>query len=320
MSTRAAMAESALDSSSGEREQESAAGVRPVALVAGERIVRGRLPAVELLHERLARCLRQQLMRTVERPCEVDAEPIQTPRFSEWIESADPLTLVQVFRVRGSSEHIAFAASQHTVAGVVDLLMGGTGHSHASKQKREFTSLEIRLMGRIFEAVRQALAPAWASGKAPNLDNESVEQNLRLLSFVSPSERICILSYRSVMGSAAMQLSAIFPLQWLTRSLNADSALSTVRADPRADDWSIRMGEAIRECKVTLQAELAHGSISLADVLQLSVGSVLQLQTAPDAPAVVKVEGSAIYEARVGTARGHRAIVLGRPLGAKDRR
>src|ERR1700730_15684789 len=66
-------------------EKIDASGVRPYNLATQERIVRGRMPTLEIINERFARLLRAGLFGFMRRTAEISVGPVKVQKYSEFI-------------------------------------------------------------------------------------------------------------------------------------------------------------------------------------------------------------------------------------------
>src|SRR5580698_2537481 len=66
-------------------EEIDSGGIRPYNLATQERIVRGRMPTLEIINERFARLLRIGLFNFLHRSAEVSIGPVRVSKYSEFI-------------------------------------------------------------------------------------------------------------------------------------------------------------------------------------------------------------------------------------------
>jgi len=113
-----------------EVKEDDTEGVRPYNMATQERIVRGRMPTMEIINERFARLFRIALYNFIHRSSEVSVGPVKVMKFSEFIRNLPVpanLNLVQVKPLRGNA---LFIFDPNLVFMVVDSLFGGDGRFH----------------------------------------------------------------------------------------------------------------------------------------------------------------------------------------------
>src|ERR1051325_2124626 len=121
------------------QQQEDVAGVRTYNLATQERIVRGRMPTLEIINERFARLLRIGLFNFVRRTAEISVGPVRVLKYSEFVRNLvvpTNLNLVQVKPLRGTGLLIF---NPDLVYLIIDNLFGGHGQFHTRVEGRDFT-------------------------------------------------------------------------------------------------------------------------------------------------------------------------------------
>ncbi len=114
-------------------------------LTSQERIVRGRMPTLEMINERFARYTRVSLFNVLRRSADVSVGGVQVLKFGEYVHTLyvpTSLNLVKIRPLRGTS---LFIMDAKLVFKLVDNFFGGDGR-HAKIEGREFTPTEIRIV------------------------------------------------------------------------------------------------------------------------------------------------------------------------------
>jgi flagellar motor switch protein FliM len=135
--------------------------VRPYNLATQERIVRGRMPTLEIINERFARLLRMGLFNFMRRSAEISVGPVRVVKYSEFIRNLvvpTNLNLVQAKPLRGNA---LFIFDPNLVFLVVDTLFGGSGALQARIEGRDFTPTEQRIIQRMLAIVFEDLEKSW---------------------------------------------------------------------------------------------------------------------------------------------------------------
>lgn len=138
-------------------------GVRPYNIATQERIVRGRMPGLEIINERFARLLRVGIFNFMRRTAEISVGPVRVQKYSEFTRNLPiptNLNLVHVKPLRGTS---LFVFDPNLVFFVVDNLFGGDGRFHTRVEGRDFTQTEQRIIGKLLNLVFDHYTTAWKS-------------------------------------------------------------------------------------------------------------------------------------------------------------
>ncbi|MDB5935502.1 MAG: fliM, partial [Massilia sp.] len=135
---------------------EESTGVRTYNLATQERIVRGRMPTLEIINERFARLLRVGLFNFLRRSAEVSVGSVRVSKYSEFIRNLvvpTNLNLVHMKPLRGTA---LMVFDPGLVFLLVDNLFGGDGRFHTRVEGRDFTQTEQRIILRILDIVFEA--------------------------------------------------------------------------------------------------------------------------------------------------------------------
>ena len=134
-------------------------------LTSQDRIVRGRMPALERTNERFARQLRTGFRGLLRRGLDVNYEGMQIQKFGEYANSLLVPTSINVVRLNPLPGHALLVMDARLVFLLVDNFFGG-GRFHAKVEGREFTPSETLVVDRVLETVFAELEKAWGGSSA----------------------------------------------------------------------------------------------------------------------------------------------------------
>ena len=125
-----------------------------------DRIVRGRMPTLEMVNERFARYFRISLFNFLRRSTEVSVSGIQMLKFSEYVQSLFVPTNLNIIKIKALRGSALFVLEPSLVFVIVDAYFGGTGRLQNTAEGREFTATEIRVIRLVLDIVFQDLTKA----------------------------------------------------------------------------------------------------------------------------------------------------------------
>ncbi len=193
----------------------AATPVRPYNLATQERIVRGRMPALEIINERFARLLRTGLFNFVRRAAEIAPGPVRVIKFSEFIRNlAVPanLNLVHVKPLRGTG---LFVFDANLIFLIVDNLFGGSGQLQARAESRDFTPTEQRIIQRMLAIVFEDLENAWSSVHPLKFEYVRSEMHARFANVATPNEVVVVTTFNIDFESAGGEIHICMPYSML---------------------------------------------------------------------------------------------------------
>lgn len=286
--------------------QDDGSGVRTYNLATQERIVRGRLPTLEIINERFARLLRIGLFNFLHRGAEVSIGPVRISKYSEFVRNLvvpTNLNLIHMKPLRGTALMIF---DPNLVFLMVDNMFGGDGRFHTRVEGRDFTLTEQRVIQRILGIVFDCYAKSWQPVYPIQFEYIRSEMNTQFANIATPNEVVVSATFTIELGPVSgemhfcMPYSMIEPIRdVLTSSLQGE----TLEMDKR---WIRLMRQQIQTAEVELVADLGTAKSTLGALLNMKVGDVIPV-TIPETIAA-KVDGVPVMECSYGKVNGQYAL------------
>jgi len=242
-----------------------------------DRIIRGRMPTLEMVNERFARQLRISLFNLLRRSAEISSGSVQIMKFSEYIHTLfvpTSLNMIHMHPLKGTG---LIVFEPKFVFSVLDNYFGGEGRFQARIEGREFTSTELRVIHMVLEICFKDLSEAWSP--VMDIDYEFIhhEVNPQFANIVSPSEVVVVSTFNIELegGSGDVHITLPYSLLEPIREL-LDTGLQSDRTD---DDgrWPKAMRDEVLMAEVDLSAQLTEATMSLKQVVDLKVGDIIPI-------------------------------------------
>ncbi len=269
-----------MDGGAIETESEQAAtfeGTRPYDFGNEDRIIRGRMPTLEMVNERFARQLRISLFNMLRRSAEISSGTVQIMKFSEYIHTLfvpTSLNMIHMNPLRGTG---LIVFEPKLVFTILDNYFGGEGRFQARIEGREFTPTELRIINMVLDVCFEDLAEAWQP--VLEIDYEFVhhEVNPQFANIVSPSEVVVVSSFSIELEGGSGELHITLPYSMLEpiREL-LDTGLQSDRAN-NDGRWPQAMREEVLQADVNLSASLAQTTMSLNKIVELKSGDIIPI-------------------------------------------
>ena len=291
-------------------------GVRPYNLATQERIVRGRMPTMELINERFARYLRIGMFNYMHRNAEVSVGPIKVQKYAEFIRNLvvpTNLNLVLGKPLRGTG---LVVFDPNLVFLVVDNMFGGDGRFHTRVEGRDFTPTEQRIIKGMLDVVFTEYARAWAPVFKLELEYVRSEMNSQFANIATPSEIVVATTFSLDLGGAQAEMHICFPYSMLEPI--RDLLYSTMQSDHITQDrrWIRLLSRQLQTADVELVCNFGNARVTLRDIVDMRVGDVIPL-VVPEV-LTAEVDGVPVFECRHGTKNGHYALKVERLVAPND--
>ena len=308
-----------------ESTDEGDGGVRTYNLGTQERIVRGRMPTLELINERFARYLRIGLFNYMHRTAEISVGPIRVQKYSEFIRNLvvpTNLNLVAAKPLRGTS---LFVFDPNLVFLVVDNMFGGDGRFHTRVEGRDFTPTEQRIIRGLLNVVFAEYARSWKPVYDISFEYIRSEMNSQFANIATPSEIVISTTFSLEFGGTAADMHICFPYSMVEPI--RDLLYSSMQSDQLSSDqrWIVMLRKQLKDAEVEIAAQLASTTVTLGQILKMKAGDIIPISI-PE-KITVNVDHIPLMECRYGQQGGQYALKIERfvtleneepALGAKN--
>ena len=293
--------------------------IQPYEFGREEKIVRGRLPALDTIFERFARSARGKLTAHLGKNCLVTCRGVELVKYGLFSKRLPLPSSMHLWRMPPLRGHALLVFSPALAYGMIDCLFGGGGRKkNVQIEGREYSAIENRLLGKVATVVLEELREAWQPVHSVDIVYARSEVNPLALSLAVPSDTIATATFEVEIDHRPAEFQIAIPYSVLESIKDKLSSGHQV-AREHVDSTSNRVLRAhLRTTAVKVSVELARGSVQVRDLLLLGVGDVLSLSSFADAPAIVTIEGVPKFTGVVGAHRGSKAIRITGPVKAKS--
>lgn len=280
---------------------------RPYDLTSQDRIVRGRMPTLEMINERFARYTRISLFNLLRRSADVAVGGIQIQKFGEYVHTLyvpTSLNMVKLRPLRGTGLIILDAK---LVFKLVDNFFGGDGR-HAKIEGREFTPTELRVVEMVLQQAFTDLKEAWKTIMPIEFEFVNSEVNPSMANIVSPSEVVVVSTFHVELDGGGGDMHITLPyamIEPIRETLDAGMQSDVDDIDER---WVRSLREDVIGATVAVNGTVAAADVTLRDILELQPGDVIPVEL-PE-KLVLTANGVPVLYARLGQSRGNLALQI----------
>ena len=293
--------------------------VRTYDFASQDRIVRGRLPTLEMINERFVRLWRIGLFNLIRRSSELSVRGIELIKFGDYLHSLyvpTNLNLIRFKPLRGTGL-IVFEPT--LVFAVVDNFFGGDGRYPTRIEGREFTATEMRVIQLMLKQAFADLTEAWAPVMNVEFEYINSEINPHFANIVTPREYVVVCRFHVELEGGGGDIHITLPYSMLEPIRDVlDAGIQSDRND-RDESWGITLREQLNGAEVELSSVIARRRMSLRELTKLKVGDILPIDMLKEVP--LCVEGLPVFTGEFGIANDHNAIKIlaAQPPGGRPR-
>ena len=276
-------------------------------LTSQDRIVRGRMPTLEMINERFARYTRISLFNLLRRSADVAVGGIQIQKFSEYVHTLYVPTSLNMIKLRPLRGTGLIILDAKLVFKLVDNFFGGDGR-HTKIEGREFTPTELRVVQMVLRDAFVDLKEAWKAILPIEFEFVNAEVNPSMANIVSPSEVVVVSTFHVELDGGGGDLHITLPYSMIEPMRETLDAGLQTDVDDIDDRWVNSLREDVMSASVNLDCTVVEKSISLRDIIDLEEGDVIPV----DMPETLRLlaNGVPVFNAKLGTSKSNLALQI----------
>jgi len=279
--------------------------VRNYDLTSQDRIVRGRMPTLEMINERFARYTRISLFNLLRRSADVSIGGVQITKFGEYLHTLYVPTSLNLVKFRPLRGTALIVLDAKLVFKLVDNYFGGDGR-HAKIEGREFTPTELRVVQMVLNQIFVDLGEAWRNVYKLDFDHLRSEVNPSMANIVSPSEVVVVSSFHIELDGGGGDIHITQPYAMIEPIRELLDAGMQSDVDEHDERWGKALKEQIKHATVEFTCDVFEREITLRDVVDLEEGDIIPVEM-PEI-VILKANGVPLFNTRVGMSSGNLAL------------
>jgi flagellar motor switch protein FliM len=285
--------------------------VKSYDLTSQDRIVRGRMPTLEMINERFARYTRISMFNLLRRSADVAVGGVQVMKFGEYVHSLyvpTSLNLVKIKPLRGTA---LFILDAKLVFKLVDNFFGGDGR-HAKIEGREFTPTELRVVRMVLEQAFVDLKEAWHAIMEVNFEYINSEVNPAMANIVGPSEAVVVSTFHIELDGGGGDLHVTMPYSMIEPVREMLDAGFQSDLDDQDERWVNALRQDVLDVDVPIGATVARRQLRLRDILHMQPGDIIPVEIPEEL--IMRANGVPAFKVKMGSHKGNLALQVIEPI------
>jgi flagellar motor switch protein FliM len=282
-------------------------GIKQYDLLNQERIIRGRMPTLELINDRFIR--RQSVAWTSLLREAIDFVIVGTQviKFGEFLKKVPLPSSLNVFHMHPLRGNALFVMDAFLVYLIVDYFFGGKGQTHVKPEGRDFTPVQLRIIKKLLLNALGDIEKSWHAVLPVKVEYVRSESNPQFAMVVTASEIVVVVTLQIIMGETSRDLFIVYPyamLEPIKEKLYSGLVSDQVEQD---GSWTSKFREKLQECTLPITVRLGTTTVKVRDVLNFSPGDVILLDQRPGDPLDCYIEGYHKFQGSPGVYKGNHA-------------
>ncbi len=253
-------------------------GIVPFDLANQDRIIRGRMPVLEIVNDRFARLCTNALSNAIRKRVELNPISIDMAKFGEFIRSLPVPTSINIFKMDPLRGNAIIVVDSRLVFALVENVFGGAG-SQPKVEGREFTRIEQAVVDKIIKISLESMEESWRPVHDVKLDLVRSEINPQFAAIVPPSDVVVVITFEVELDTSLGSMVICLPyatIEPIRSKLHASFQTERLEVDHA---WVSRLKERLMETPVECKIHFGNTQITGNQLLRMQVGDVLVLDT-----------------------------------------
>ena len=282
-------------------------GIVPFDLANQDRIIRGRMPVLEIVNDRFSRLCTNALSNAVRKRVELNPISIDMTKFGDFMRSLPVPTSINIFKMEPLRGNAIIVVDSRLVFALVENFFGGAG-SQPKIEGREFTRIEQAIVDRVIKIALDNMEESWRPVHEVNLELVRSEINPQFAAIVPPSDVVVVITFEVELENAIGSMVVCLPyatIEPIRSKLHASFQTERLEIDHA---WVSRLKERLMETPVELLVRFGRSKITGRQLMNLREGDILLLNTDTDDLIEAEIEGVKKFQGIAGTVKGSKAF------------
>ncbi len=285
-------------------------GVVAYDLTSQERIIRGRMPTLDIINQRFSRLFRNSLSSALRKVLDISAVSTDTVKFGEFIKSLPVPASLHIFRIAPLRGFALMVAESKLVFALVDSFFGGTGEAKMKIEGRDFTTIEQRIIKKVVLMILEDLEKAWTPVHPVEMSFVRAEVNPQFAAIVPPTDVVVVVLFEVEMDQFSGTITICLPYSTI------EPIIGKLKAGFQSDQlevdiaWVKRLRERLSMSEVEIKVKLGDTKISSRNFINLKEGTILPLDTDVTDELMVLVSGVEKFKGYPGVVKGNKAVKI----------
>lgn len=284
-------------------------------LTSQDRIIRGRLPQLDVIYEKFMRSFRVSLSSALRKIATLTHASTDFLKFGEFINTLPMPTCMSVLRFNALRGSALLVIESKLAYALVDNFFGGADRPYTKIEGKDFTPIELSIIRKVVDLAIDDLEGAWASVEKIDASFVRTEINPQFVGIVPPTDIVIASTFDVELENANGTITLVIPystIEPIKQKLATGFQMESDQTDKKM--WTAIIRSQLLETAVNLKVNLGESEITLNDLMGLKVGDVIPLDQDSNGEFQVQVEGVPKFKAYYGVHHGTVAVQVTRPV------
>lgn len=284
-------------------------------LTSQDRIIRGRLPQLEVIYEKFMRAFRVSLSSALRKIASLTLASTDFLKFGEFINTLPMPTCMSVLRFQNLRGSALLVIESKLAYALVDSFFGGADRPYTKIEGKDFTQIELSIVRKVVDLAIEDMEAAWESVEKIGCSFVRTEVNPQFVGIVPPTDVVIASTFDVELENANGTITIVIPystIEPIKQKLSSGFQVESDQTDKKL--WTTIIRDQLMETDMNIKVDLGHSSINLGDLMDLKVGDVIPLDQDSSGELEIQIEGVKKFKGYHGIHHGSVAMQVTRPI------
>jgi len=273
-----------------------------------DRVIRGRMPILEIIYERFIRSFRVSLSNSLRKISTISMISTDLLKFGEFVNTLPIPSCMCIMRFNELRGPALLVFESKLAYAIIDSYFGGTDRPFTKIEGKEFTQIELSFMKKVMDMAISDLEESWAPVHRIDAQYLRTEINPQFVGVVPPSDVIIATTLEVEFESASGTIMIVVPYSTIEPIKQKLSSSFQTDNDMADSIWTKAMNEHIKDARATLVVKLGEAEMTVGDLVTLEKGDIIPLNQEASGEVTLAVEGVEKMKCLIGVHKGNRAV------------
>lgn len=284
--------------------------IQPYDLTNQDRVIRGRMPILEIIYERFIRTFRVSLSNSLRKISTISMISTDLLKFGEFVNTLPIPSCMCIMRFNELRGPALLVFESKLAYAIIDSYFGGTDRPFTKIEGKEFTQIELSFMKKVMDMAISDLEEAWAPVHRIDAQYLRTEINPQFVGVVPPSDVIIATTLEVEFESASGTIMIVVPYSTIEPIKQKLSSSFQTDNDMADSIWTTAIKEHIKQAAATCVVKLGEAQMTVGDLITLERGDIIPLNQEASGEVSIDIQGVEKMKCLIGVHKGNRAVQI----------
>jgi flagellar motor switch protein FliM len=284
-------------------------------LTSQDRIIRGRLPQLDVIYEKFMRSFRVSLSSALRKIATLNHASTDFLKFGEFINTQPMPTCMSVLRFNALRGSALLVIESKLAYALVDNFFGGADRPYTKIEGKDFTAIELQIIRKVVDLAIGDLEEAWLSVEKIDCSFVRTEINPQFVGIVPPTDIVIASTFDVELENANGIITLVIPystIEPIKQKLASGFQIESDQTDKKL--WTSTIMEQLLETEVECRVDLGETEIDVEDLMNMKAGDVISLDQDATGEFDLQIEGVRKFRGYYGIHHGSVAVQITRKV------